>query len=349
MPDSTSFKGVLHKLRKSLGYWKYIIFDGGHKEITYKWRLKRLNRWAARTLNAQMAKKLIRPIITPVESPIELHMLCGHSQATMAIWSLWSLLRWAEGQLAVVIHSDGSLTEADFLRFRKFFPNVQFISKEEGHRWAEQRFAGSEFDYLRDFRKHICSFRVLSAHRSEHARTIVMLDSDVLFFERPTELLERLTITDPSDLSFTSFCDEFDWVSVVAPHNEFYERCGVKIQPEFNAGMIVVPKFEDEQFQFLERMLRSSNPEWRTHYFAEQILLAFAAGEYGCYFLPPTYQIGQETNSPDAASIHYVSNKAVRPRFFTEGINRLLKQPSTDSHSSTPTPTQASVNSYSSL
>ncbi|WP_445172020.1 hypothetical protein [Microcoleus sp.] len=314
----------LYTIRKQLGYAKYVLLDGGHREVRYKWRLKRLNRWAGNLLDKLASEGVLNPIDTPVESDIEVQMLCGHSHVAMGIWSLWSLLRWADGKMTPVIQSDGSLTPEDVLRFRQFFPQVRFIRPEDVKPWVEQRFAGSEFEFLRSFfGTHFFGPRLLASHMSEQARVVVGLDSDVLFFDRPTEMIEQCAAAQNSRV-VTSFRDEFDWVSVFASVKEIEARCGTRIECGFNCGMVVIPKFGDEQFRFLERMLRAYTPEWRAHYFAEQTLMALMAGEFGWHPLSPLYQIGQPTNSPDAIAIHYVSNQAVRPGFFSEGLPRLV-------------------------
>jgi len=324
MNTTDSPQNRLYTIRKQLGYAKYLLLEGGHREVRYQWRLKRLNRWAGDLLDQLASEGVLNPQDTPVESDIEVHMLCGHSQVTMGIWSLWSLLRWADGKMTPVIHSDGSLTPEDVLRFRKFFPQVRFIMPEDVDLWVKQRFAGSEFDFVRAFRSQYFFWsKVFAFHMSERARVVVTLDSDILFFDRPTQILDRCATAHES-FALTSFRDEFDWVSIVAPVKEIEARCGTRIECAFNAGMVVMPKFEDEQFHFLERMLRAFTPEWRNHYFAEQVLLALMAGEFGWHVLPFSYQLGQETNSPDALSIHYISNQAVRPRFFSEGLPRLV-------------------------
>lgn len=324
MKTTDSPQNILYAIRKQLGYAKYVLLDGGHREVRYKWGLKQLNDWAANLLDQLASEGVLNPIDTPVESDIEVHMLCGHSHLTMGIWSLWSLLRWADGKMTPVIHSDGSIGPEDVLRFRQFFPQVQFIWPEDAQRWVEQRLVGSEFEFLRSFsRTHLFGSRLVASHMSEQTRVVIALDSDVLFFDRPTEVIQKCATAHES-LALTSFRDEFDWVTVLAPVKEFEARCETRIECGFNCGMVVLPKFGDEQFRFLERMLRAYTPEWRAHYFAEQTLMALMAGKFGWHKLPPLYQIGQPTNSSEAIAIHYVSNKAVRPRFFSEGLPRLV-------------------------
>ena len=323
MNATPSSQNFLQAIRKQVGYAKYVLLDGGHREVRYKWRLDSLNRWAGNLLDQLASEGVLSPIETPVESEIELHMLCGRSHLTMGIWSLWSFLRWADGKMTPVIHSDGSLTSVEVLRFRQFFPQVRFIFPEDEERWVEQKFAGSEFQALRDFRSHFFWSKVFGFHMSEQAKVVMSLDSDILFFDRPTEVIERCAIAHES-LALTSFSDEFDWLPVLAPVEELNARCATRIESRLNSGLVIMPKFGDEQFQFLERMLRAYKPEWRTHYFAEQTLMALMAGEFGWHELPPSYQMGGETNSAEAMAIHYVSNQAVRPRYFSDGLPRLV-------------------------
>ena len=165
---------------------------------------------------------------------------------------------------------------------------------------------------------------MLDIHLSESARFILLMDTDVLFFRRPDEIFARC-LGAATGLELTSFSDPFDWLSVVAPQDEFETCCQTRIEPAFNAGVVVIPRLGNEQFRFFERMLRCFKPAWRMHYFADQLLLALAAGEFGWHALPNSYRFGWEANLPDEVAVHYVSNKAVRPRFYIEGIPKLVR------------------------
>ena len=318
-------QGLFGAVRKRLGYAKYVCLDGGHRELRYRWRLRRLNHRAARTLEALLRDGVITPIATPADADLEFHMQCSRDHTTMGIWALISILRWVDGKAGLVVHSDGSLVPDDMARFRQFFPEVRFVLPEDGRRWMEQRLAGSDFQLLREFRAHVFAPKLLQIHMSERARTVVIVDPDVLFFHRPEELLASFDTPGPE---LTSFREEFDWVSVIAPpkDGEIDSRCVTRIERDLNSGMVVMPRFGDEQFHFLERMLRAYKPEWRVHYFAEQALVAQAAGEFGWRPLPSnTYKIGSVEWTPDTVAFHYVSNKTVRPRFFEEGLPAVIR------------------------
>jgi hypothetical protein len=311
--------------RKRLGFVKYVCLDGGHREVRYRARLRRLDRRAARLFeHLSRDGSLARPTV-PAESEIELHTLCHHDALTMGIWSLYSFLRWAEGRIALFVHSDGSLTRDDAARLQEHFPKVRLVAPEEGREFVERRLVGPNYAFLRDYRaKHYLSPKVLDIHLSEGARTIVLMDTDVLFFRRPDEILSRCLGPTPGP-EVTSFRDQFDWLSTVAPRAVVEGRCRTRIEPGFNSGMVVLPRWGDEQYDFFERMLRAFPPAWLDHYFVDQLLLALAAGEYGWHALPDCYRIGTSSNPDSAKAVHYVSNKAVRPSFYTEGLPRLLR------------------------
>jgi hypothetical protein len=323
-PGRLTMKNVFRAARKKLGYAKYVVLEGGHREVRYRWRINRLDRWASRSLERLGHSGTITPIETPAVSDIELHTMCGHNCVTMGLWSLWSFLRWAEGRVAVVVHSDGSITPGDIERFQGVFTHVRFVGLEEARGWANRRLAGVEFEQMRAFLGSQFGLKLIAPHMSEESHTIVMMDTDILFLERPDEVLD-ICFGDRTDRRLVSFRDDFDWLPVIAPPNHFRERCG-DCELKFNAGFVVMPRFGDEQFRFLERMLRAYEPAWRDHYFAEQALLALTAGHYGWNGLPhPQYRIDDKSGSTDAVAIHYVSNKVIRPRFYTDGLVKLIR------------------------
>lgn len=221
------------------------------------------------------------------------------------------------------IHSDGTLKPGDIAGFRDVFANVRFVQREEVKAWANRRLGGQGFERSRTFLDgHFFGCRLLGVHMSEQARTVLMMDTDILFFDRPDEVFD---IVNEPDGRLTSFGDDFDWVSVVAPSTQLEHRCG-RVEPRFNCGFLVMPRFGDEQFRFVERVLRACEPAWREHYFADQAVLALAAGHYGWNELPPLcYRIGDGSDAAGATAIHDVSNKAVRAKFYTDGLVRLIR------------------------
>lgn len=318
-------KNVLRAARSKLGYAKYVILDGGHRDVSYRWRIKRLDRGAERTLERLRRSGVLNRVDTPAASELEVHTLCGHKGVTMGIWSLWSFLRWCEGRVGLVVHSDGSLTDADVARFQEVFSHVRVVTREMTREWVDRRLPGAEYEQSRAFMDHLFGPRLYGTHMSEQVRMVVPMDTDVLFVKRPDEVLEVL-FGAGTDRELISFHEPFDWVPVIAEPKELRERCG-PFESAFNAGFVVMPRFGDEQFRFLEERLRAYQPSWRRHYFAEQVLLALAAGHFGWIGLPTErYRIADGSNSAGAVGMHYVSNTKIRPTFYTQGLADLVRE-----------------------
>lgn len=83
MNATNSPQNLMHDaIRKRLGCAKYVLLDGGHREVRYKWLLERPNSWAGNLLDQLASEGLIKPIETPAASDIQVHMLCDRSHIT---------------------------------------------------------------------------------------------------------------------------------------------------------------------------------------------------------------------------------------------------------------------------
>lgn len=303
---------ILRQFRKTAGYYKWYYLQGGRKRTSYQREASRLQKKSARHLS------LLPPIELPVESDVEVHVLCGAGQAVMAIWSLWSFSHFTGGRFATFVHSDGSLTPADVKRFQRFFPQIHCV--DPGSFDAEFRDQiGGEFSHVRRFRDaHRFGHKLIDPHLSQRAKAILLLDTDILFFSRPDELLDRCELS-KSGRQITSGRDAA--CAYVADRDVLSDRLGVRIAEKLNAGLVLMPRFDRADFALLERCLRAFEPEWITSYFAEQTLYAIVAGEHGWHPLSDhRYPVGK--GNADSTAIHYASG--LRQRFFTEGVPRLL-------------------------
>jgi hypothetical protein len=304
---------MLGRIRKALGYYKWYFLQGGRKKSAYQREALRMQKQSERELPR------LKPITIPEQSETEVHIFCGTKQAVMAIWSLWSFYHFAGADYAAFVHSDGTLSGEDAERFRKFFPGIHIVDLA----WAEQRFqsvlAGPEFARTRQFRdEEFFGRKLLHPHLSEHGKVIFLLDTDILFFGRPTEVIDSFTRA----ITLGQAAAGLDVRnSYVADPQIIRERLGVKIADRLNCGMMVVPKFTRDDFLLIERSLRGFDPEWFKSYFPEQTLDAIVAGERGWTPFSDRYPVGR--GDPERSiAIHYASG--LRQRMFTEGVPRLL-------------------------
>lgn len=304
-------------LRKSLGRLKFHLVD-------------RIPYLALEARGERMRGELERhldelPAVGPPAGArtVDVHMFCGRKHLDMGIWASWSLLRHlGNGQLHV--HSDGSLGEADLDRWRRVVPDLAATTREQRAERAADRLA-ERFPLLHEWRdKQIYSTKFLDFHLFGDGDRVVSLDSDVLCFRRPDELIEALEAPRPA----------MRWhhdtgSSYAAPVEVLEAATGQTVPRRVNTGFLCAKRWDDEDLAFFEEMLARLGDHGVPvhHHWAEQTLYALAAGRHpDAAALPEHYSVRFGRTDPRAAIRHYVGVIKVRPRFFTEGVPILCEQ-----------------------
>lgn len=121
-------------------------------------------------------------------SDCEIHTLVSHDHLPLYVLMLTTLSRhWTSAQ--VVVHDDGSLTDTDVDRLRNLVPAARTIRRGESDALINKRLA--DLPLVRKVREsnprliQLVDYYVLS-----DSRFIVGCDADVVFLERPTEVIE---------------------------------------------------------------------------------------------------------------------------------------------------------------
>jgi hypothetical protein len=147
---------------------------------------------------------------------------------------------------------------------------------------------------------------------------MLMLDSDVLFFETPTELLRR--IEDPG-YRFNTFNGDIASAYTVDPA-AVEQGVGFRLQERFNSGLGLLHRASlrldwIEAFLGLPGMMGN---EW----LIEQTVLALCSSRFGVELLPSAYDV-HFGRAPDGAPCrHYVG--LVRHLMYGEGMVRLARR-----------------------
>jgi hypothetical protein len=154
------------------------------------------------------------------------------------------------------------------------------------------------------------------------ADRLLFLDSDVLFFAQPTELLD--VAGDDGHVSVFNR-DNTSWYTISPQLAQ--ERLGIEMPECLNAGLGLVPRASLDLAradQWLEAVPELLAQTWLT----EQTIQALYAGANGLRFLPDTYGLSREpgltsATGRDLVAKHYVSHP--RPHLFREGIPHVLR------------------------
>jgi hypothetical protein len=129
----------------------------------------------------------------------EIHSLLGKRHVGMCLWSIKSFLHFSGKQYSVVLHDDGSLTDKDIRKLEHHLVNVrvirkpladdQIVSKIKPYsNVLKYRFGElGQTDWGK--RMSIFSLKLLDFNLLANASKILVLDTDVLFFRRPDEII----------------------------------------------------------------------------------------------------------------------------------------------------------------
>lgn len=276
--------------------------------------------WYRDVVRPQILKT--KPFADTRSTQCEIHVLTSHSDFLNLLWALKSFYHYAKCNYSLCIHSDGSLNDNQIASFNFHFPNARVISKLDADEIMTkvlsnypnaQRFRQSNHlaPKLFDFKYFLQSERML------------LLDSDVLFFSYPEELMNR--IESPRYIKNTFNKDVMYGYTI--PLEELQPHLDFALTPYFNSGLGLIHK-ESINFDWIENFL--SIPDIVGHFWRiEQTLFALCCSKFGVELLPLEYDVRLDKNIKGLASRHYVG--AIRHLMYAEGIRQLQQQKFLDS------------------
>jgi len=303
-------------LRKQLGYLKFKLID----QLPYQYlRMK-----GERVREELKGKISGLPTIHPTSGPVvDVQMLCGKKHLDMGIWASWSLMRFIPSA-RLVVFSDGTLSEADLGAWRKVIPNLCLISGEVNVQRSDEVLKGL-YPLLHEWRvRNKYSAKFLGFHFHGGSDRIILLDSDVLCFQKPEELIAALEVPEPvlrwhNDVTSC-------YLGSIA---ELEAASGHSVPACVNSGFMLAKRWNEEDLRYFnevfEKLDAASLPIF--HFWSEQTYYALASPRHAdAKPFSNKYSICYGKTNPDAVIRHYVGVVKVRPRFYVEGVPLLLEQ-----------------------
>jgi hypothetical protein len=252
----------------------------------------------------------------------EVHVLTWERDYISGLWAAKSFYRSAGVRWPLVWHETNTLSPTARRRLADHFPDSQLITSTEANDRVGRLLTERNLSHCATCRsKSFMLMKLIDCLVLSRARYLLLLDTDVLFFARPQELMDAVRTGDSVALFNRDSKTWYNLTPAVAR-----ERYGVDLVEEINAGLALIRR-EDWRLDLIDRFLADpdilSDP-WLT----EQTTQALMASQIGMRFLPPTYlctvEPGLET--PDGTPLvakHYPGYP--RPLFFREGIPHLLR------------------------
>jgi hypothetical protein len=306
----------LRRLRAVLGHLKWQLIE----------RLDQLRMRRAERLRSHQNSAIERlpPVTWSGRSQVDVCMLCGRQHVDMGIAASWSLLRFAP-DWRLVVFSDGTLSQDDERKWRTIIPSLCVVHKEEAAARKVRRLNG--LPLLTELcSRNLYSSQLVDSHLAGDGPFVLLLDSDVLCFREPRELLERLKkcasgISWNGDLA-NCYC---------APRGDLEAILECTLPERVNAGVLLAPRFDLSHFDAMELILQKiravmNDPDWLKHpWLAQTVYAALSVQLPGSSILSPDYAVSTRLSSPAVMS-HYVSIPGIRARYFIQGVKQILRQ-----------------------
>ncbi len=257
------------------------------------------------------------PIANTTSSACEIHVFTSSKDWMNLVWALKSFYWASEQDFSLCIHDDGTLEIEHKEILRQHFPQARVIERQD----ADKRVLNELKDYPRcfEFRKtNQLSPKVFDFASYLESDRMLLIDSDVLFFAKPSALLERI---DSSSYHLNTVNGDTASAYTVDP-TVVKERSGFEMVERFNSGLGLIHK-KSMNLDWFEEFL--GLPDIIGHFWRiEQTLYALCSSRFGAELLPPAYDVHLEGTISGAPSRHYIG--AVRHLMYGEGMNRLVKQ-----------------------
>jgi hypothetical protein len=278
-----------------------------------------------RTFGVPLLRRILEkpPLRVPEAAPgdVCVHVLTKHNECLFALWACRSLLEQLGRLLPVFIHDDGSLTPSHVALLSSALPGVRVVTRPAADRLAREQLAGLP-KCLRLRQLNVLSLKLFDPWIVQTTGDVILLDSDVLFFRNPGEVLHWL---DEPTSRVSRWNVESGMATRLAANGD-----GVRAEmadssvPEINSGLGLVTR-ASISFNAIESWL--SDTDGPADWLIEQNIYGRLSAIAGMDSLPPEYHVANVDTLRPAASIstHYVG--AVRGFFISEGIPRLLRPP----------------------
>jgi hypothetical protein len=254
---------------------------------------------------------------------VALHVVIGSEYWMLGLWMLASFFDVTDQSWPVVFHDDGSCNEPIWRAIANVAPDAKMVSRPEAD--AQLTETLRRWPVLLELRRRLpLALKLLDAPLLGPPGKRLILDCDMIFFRRPTEILQWATRMKSPNYFLTDVKE-----ASAVPPEAIEARVGVKPISKLNSGICAISAdFIDPEF-LAEAIVKTALLETERRWTYEQTLFAIAAACQPSQLLPSSYSVTITAEAPpDIIMRHYIG--AVRQRFYAEGLAltsaRLLKR-----------------------
>lgn len=273
-----------------------------------------------------------RPVMTrevgeQSSAACEVHLLTYNADWMTALWAAKSFYHYAQVDYPMVWHEGGILSPRNRAQLLRHFPQSRVVTRQEAAARVEKHLLDGGFTRCLDARRRsVLMMKLLDCLVLSRAERLLLLDSDVLFFRQPTELIDAVMNKAEVNLfNREASGKSFYNVTPQAAKRDF----NIEMVEALNTGVGLVRR-ASLKLEMIEEFL--INPDLlSTPWLAEQTLQAMCSSRVGVRLLPSVYLV---SNTPTPEMMNADGQKIVSKHYSggghkllcEEGVTQLIRQ-----------------------
>ena len=251
---------------------------------------------------------------------LEISFLSGNKFWYQTCFCAYSMAQQSKVNLRPIIYDDGTLQPNQQAELQRLFPNVQIVSQGTIQARLEAHLPAQQFPSLRQRRLIYPNLRKLTDIHIGSSGWKLVLDSDMLFFQAPTLLINWLR-------SPQEPCHMMDVETAYGYSSTLMESlAGSPIPDRINVGICGLNSSALDWHE-LECWCKTLIEREGTHYYQEQAIVAMLMARQPCTIAPAADYIvlpdRREVRSPKAILHHYVADS--KPWYFRYGWRGVVR------------------------
>lgn len=239
------------------------------------------------------------------EKSLEVHYLTGKDYWYQTLYCFLSLQRFSDERITPVLHSDGPGSGPYLRKFRRVIPWAKIKTEQEAEKEVRKALPPDEYSLLHEWRHENPPLlrKIVDIHAGKSGWKL-LLDSDMIFYRRPTLLVDWLK-------SPTFPCYMVDVSSYYAYSSQLrHELVDSPIPEAVNVGVLGL-KSEDIDFDRIQHWLSVLLRREGARYPIDQPLCSLMLAGRNCAIMPPddyvVFPSLEEGRFPESVLHHYVA------------------------------------------
>lgn len=253
-------------------------------------------------------------------NPLSVYFLTGQRFWHQSAFCAWSLQASTGRKIKPHFFDDGSLSQVQRARLSALFPEAVHYGRSDCLLRLESALPRADFPYLHELWHSYPNIRKLIDPHLLGGRWKLVLDSDMLFFSEPSELLQWLDHPQQA-LHMVDAVQSYGY-----PSAALEALSGAPLPERVNVGVTGLDSAALD-FAELERWCATLIGRYGKHYFLEQALIAAWVGRSGAQVLPAErYRLlaGGDCAPGLGCMDHYVAG--AKPVYFGQAWAKCLAQ-----------------------